>query len=153
MKLKLFAFAAVAFGVAMALQPASADGILRKHHNLPPCEPGFQYVEETVIQEVTRAVCKMVPETKKKWVYSTIDAPYCVQDSHHGADCHCAGPYCRKLLVKRQVDEPCPGMKCVTELIVEKVPVTIFRKVPCTDAPKSEAINVKPMPVIDPKKK
>jgi hypothetical protein len=147
MKLKLFAFAALTFGVALVLQPVNADGLLKKHHNLPPCEPGYKYVEEVVMQDVTRAVCKMVQETKKKWVYSTIDAPYCVQDSHHGTDCHCAGPYCRKLLVKRQIDEPCLGTKCVTELIVEKVPVTILRKVPCTDAPPPEQLNVKPLPV------
>jgi hypothetical protein len=154
MKYKVLAFALLAFGFAIALKPASADGILKNHHNKPYCEPGYQLVEEVVIQEVTRAVCKMVPETKKKWVYSTIDAPYCVLDSHGNHHCpQCAGPYCRKLLVKRQIDEPCETLKCVTELIVEKVPVTIYRKVPCaTDAPKAELIP-RPLPQVNPNKK
>ena len=157
MKTKMFAFAALALSFVAILQPASADGILKKHHGRPNCEPGYQIVEEVVIQEVTRAVCKMVPETKKKWVYSTIDAPYCIQECSHGhghANCpHCSGPYCRKLLVKRQIDEPCETMKCVTELIVEKVPVTIYRKVPCgTETQRPEVLNAKPMPS-DPGKK
>ncbi len=152
MKRKLLAFAIVAFDFALVLQSASADGILRNHNHLPPCEPGFQYVEEIVMQDVTRAVCKMVAETKKKWVYSTIDAPYCVQDSHHGGCEHCAGPYCRKLLVKRQVDEPCQTMKCVTELIVEKVPVRVYRKVPCA-APKSDSIDAQAIPMFGSNKK
>jgi hypothetical protein len=127
----LLAFAAIAFAATLALQPASADGILKKHHGRPECEPGFKIVEEIVIQEVTRAVCKMVPETKKKWVYSWVDDPFCIRDTRHGECPNCSGPYCRKLLVKRQIDEPCQTLKCVTELITERIPVTVYRKLPC----------------------
>jgi hypothetical protein len=100
-------------------------------------------VEETVMQDVTRTVCKMVPETKKKWVYDWINDPFCVQNTRHGHCPNCDGPYCRKKLVKMQIDEPCPTMKCVTETIVERVPVKVYRKVPCA-AP--EAIPTKPEP-------
>lgn len=130
MKKNLLAMAAVLVGLALALQPVSADGILQRHHARPACEPGFQLIEETVMQDVTRTVCKMVPETKKKWVYDWVSDPFCILDSKHGQCPNCAGPYCRKQLVKRQVDVPCPTMKCVTETITERVPVTVYRKVP-----------------------
>jgi hypothetical protein len=132
MKRILCAFAILAFAMIVVSAPASADGILKKHHGRPACEPGFKIVEEVVIQEVTRALCKFVPETKKKWVYTWVDDPFCIQDRRHPHDCpHCAGPYCRKLLVKRQIDEPCQTLKCVTELITERIPVKVYRKVPC----------------------
>lgn len=141
MKGYLLTFAAFAAGLGFLLPSAHADGILKKHHHAKPyCEPGFKLVEEVVMQEVTRTVCKMVPETKKKWVYSQIDDPFCIRDSKHGQCPNCAGPFCRKLLVKTQVEVPCPGFKCVTETITEVVPVTVYRKVPCADAP------VPPMP-------
>jgi len=149
MKHKLLAVAAMLVGIALAWQSASADGILKKHHNKPACEPGFQIIEEVVMQEVTRTVCKMVPETKKKWVYDWIDDPFCVQNTKHGNCPECSGPYCRKLLVKKQIDLPCPTMKCVTETIVERVPVTIYKKVPCA-TPTAEVIGIKP--AVAPKK-
>ena len=136
--------AAVLLGIGCVVPSAGAQGILKSHsHSKPVCEPGFKIVEETVIQEVTRTVCKMVPETKKHWVYSTIDDPFCVRDSKHGQCPNCAGPYCRKLLVKTQIDLPCPTLKCVTETIIERVPVTVYRKVPCAIVP--ETIPVLPL--------
>lgn len=139
-------FGTLAFGMLLVSVPASADGILKKHHGRPECEPGYRIVEEVVMQEVTRAVCKMVPETKKKWVYSWVDDPFCIQDRHHPHDCpNCTGPFCRKLLVKRQIDEPCQTLKCVTELITERVPVTVYRKVPC-DSARPEVLPVMPTP-------
>src|SRR5690349_4059544 len=45
MKTWLLAFALAAFGFALSLQPASADGILKNHHTKPYCEPGYQLVE------------------------------------------------------------------------------------------------------------
>lgn len=142
---KLIAYAALMFGVGLTLQAANADGLLKKHHHAKPaCEPGYKIVEETVIQEVKRMVCKMVPETKKKWVYSWIDDPFCVQNTKHGQCPQCSGPYCRRQLVKTQIDEPCPTMKCVTETITERVPVTVYRKAPC--APVVENLPVQPMP-------
>ncbi len=135
MKMKLLAMAAVMVGVVLVLQPVSADGILKRHHAKPACEPGYQLIEETVLQDVTRTVCKMVPETKKKWVYDWVSDPFCIPDSKHGQCPNCSGPYCRKQLVKRQVDVPCPTMKCVTETITERVPVVVYRKVPIAAAP------------------
>src|SRR4029077_17506101 len=106
MKLKVFAAAALLLGVGLAWQTASADGVLTKHHSTPPvCEPGFKIVEEIVMQDVTRTVCKQVCVPKKKWVYSQIDDPFCIRDSKHGTCANCSGPYCRKLLVKTQVDD------------------------------------------------
>jgi hypothetical protein len=141
MKSRIFAFAVIASALSVLGQDADADGILKRHpghHSAPPtCEPGFKIVEEIVMQDVVRQVCKTVPEFKKKWVYSFIDDPFCIQDSHHGhhGKCQqCDGPFCRKQLVKREVLEPCPTMKCVIETIVERVPVKVYRKVPC-DAP------------------
>jgi hypothetical protein len=133
MKAKYLGLAALLFGAGLA----SADGILPRHHSSTPpvCEPGYKIVEETVMQDCVRLVCKQVCEPKKKWVYQQIDDPFCIRDSHHGhGSCeNCAGPKCRKLLVKVQVDD---GMttKCVVETIVDKVPVKVYRKVPC-DAP------------------
>jgi hypothetical protein len=146
MKLRLIALCLTGLACAIAWQSASGQHLLKHHHAPPACEPGFKIVEEVVMQDVERFVCKMVPETKKKWVYSMIDDPFCVQNTRHGDCPECSGPYCRKLLVKRLVDEPCPGMKCITEKIVERVPVTVYRKVPC-DAPKVENIPVQPKPL------
>ncbi len=159
MKRLLFAIAVFAFGVGLILQPATANPFLKGHHFRAPveCEPGFKLVEETVIENVERVVCKMVPEFKKKWVYSWVADPFCIPDSKHGQCPNCSGPYCRKQLVKREVLEPCPNMKCVTETIVEQVAVKVYRKVPCdslppatiqpgTPAPKIEVIPVRPLP-------
>lgn len=149
MKSKLIASLALFLGVVLTLPSASADGILKKFHIKPVCEPGYKLVEEIEYQDVVKTVCKMVPDTKKKWVYSMIDDPFCVQNSKHGHCPECSGPYCRKLLVKTQIDEPCGTMKCVTETIVERVAVKVYRKVPCDTpgvTPAPEVLGVKPAP-------
>src|SRR5687768_16690219 len=97
--------------LAMALPAALAAGPPATH--LPPCEPGYQWVEETCFKEVEREVCKLVPEMKKvrKIVYATKENPFCLRRSglkalHRGhdacgeGDCagaclKCKGPYCR----------------------------------------------------------
>jgi hypothetical protein len=144
MKLRLTAFAAVLFAAVAALQPAGADGIMPKHHAAPPpCEPGFKMVAETVMQPVTRTVCRRIDEPKKKWVYDWIDDPFCIPDHKHG--CPTCKQFCRKLLVKRQIELPCTNPKCVTELVTEMVPVTVYKKVPCdTPAPPVEKIPAMP---------
>jgi hypothetical protein len=132
MQLRLTAFAAILVAAVCVLQPVGAEGILKKHHVGPPaCEPGYKIVEETVMQEVTRTVCRPIEEPKKKWVYDWIDDPFCIQDHKHGECPNCKGPYCRKLLVKRQIELPCLVTKCVTETITERVPVIVYKKVPC----------------------
>ena len=153
MKPRLFALMLAAFASAVAWQSAAGQHPLHKQHGPPACEPGFKMVEEVVLQDVVRHVCKHVTDYKKKWVYSTIDDPFCVPDHKHGTCEQCAGPYCRKLLVKREVADLChPFTKCVTVAIVVKVAVTVYRKVPCdtpeiTPGAPIELIPVKPMPV------
>src|SRR5438876_906174 len=124
MKTRILACMAGLFAIGISWQAIAADGI-HKHHQQsgpPTCEPGYQLIAETVYHDVPRTVCKMVPEVKKKWVYSCIEEPFCILDSKHGhghgKHCHCpdcAGPHCRNLLVKKQIEEPCPTLKCVTE--------------------------------------
>ncbi len=104
----------------------------------PPCEPGFRIVEEIHYQEVCHDVCKIVPEVKKKWVYSWKDDPFCLhQGSHkscsaegcpHGS---CLGPFPRKQLVKKEVIDKVVS-KCVVVKVVELVLYKVYRKVPCT---------------------
>jgi hypothetical protein len=163
MKSRLLPMLLMGLVLVLTLQSSAAHEPLHARRGaVPACEPGFQMVEETTYQNVERIVCKMVPEVKKKSVYDWIDDPFCILDSHHGGCPNCAGPFCRKKLVKKQVDVPCPTMKCVTEKIVEQVPCVIYKKVPCSatipaphparfQAP-SQSIEVIPMPA-DPKKK
>ena len=161
MKTKLLACLLVAFATAVTFQASFADGLLKHQHRTPPvCEPGYKIVEEVVYQDVVKYVCKQVQEYKKKWVYSTIDEPYCTQGCGvHGNCDNWKGPYCRQLLVKREILLPCPTTKCVTEAVVERVPVVVYTKVPCAPgevAPpaymppangKSEVLQAKPLPV------
>jgi len=110
----------------------------------PPCEPGYQWVEEVRYKEVVRYVCKMVPEVKKvkKIVYTPKEEPFCVRRAtlfggHKQADCgectRCKGPYKGTILVKTEITCEEPTTKCVTEKVVEKVPYVVRRKVPCCD--------------------
>ncbi len=116
----------------------------------PACEPGYTLVEETCYKEVVRKVCRVVPEVKKvsKWVYETRDEHYCLPTCP-GLLCHrthekpcdgcppgtahpgCGKPACRRVLVKKEVTIDCPGYKRVVEDVVERVPYTVWRKVPC----------------------
>lgn len=137
------------FGLAWMALTAAVVGALSTSRasgpDAPPaaCEPGFKWVQVTEYREVCRDVCKIVPDVKetKKWVYSQIDDPFCIKRSGRGcADGACAnecasceGPYCRKQLVKKLVICKEPTTKCVVEKIMEKVPCTVYRKVPCDE--------------------
>jgi hypothetical protein len=102
----------------------------------PPgyCEPGYQWVPETVYREVECPVCKVVPNMRKKWVYCSKPDYFCVPALHgackDGACAACSGPYRRELLLKKQIEYQC-GTKCVVEMVQEKVPYTVWKKVPC----------------------
>lgn len=125
--------------LAFTLQHCPASG---PRPGLPPCEPGYQWVEVTTYKEVAHYACKIVPDIKKKWVYKTIDDPFCIPCGlDHGCCCSssccpnmpcgtCQGPFPRKLLVKWEIEKPCPKNKCVVEKTVEKIPCTEYRKVP-----------------------
>jgi hypothetical protein len=149
MKIRIMSLLLATLAMSAVWQSADGQHLLKHRPAGPPaCEPGFKIVEEVVVQDVVRHVCKYVTEYKKKWVYSTIDDPFCVQHGKHGSCEKCAGPFCRKLLVKREVDDlQFPATKCVTEAIVEKVAVTVYRKVPCDTPNHIEMIPVKPTPI------
>lgn len=163
------------FGLTMAfisgmlvamLQTSLASGHGHKSAPPGPCEPGYEWVEVTVYQEVVRDVCKIVPDIKKttKWVYSTVADPFCIQKSPHkpghlshllhGHKCDghceggcptCQGPYCRQQLVKKQVVCEEPTTKCIVEKVVERIPCTTWQKVPC-----GTVIPTMPTPVMPP---
>lgn len=113
----------------------------------PVCEPGYTLVEEVCYKDVVTKVCKMVPETKKnrKTVYDCKVEEYCVPKCPSlfayfrkgcANDCaDCEPPRYRRILVKKEVVEECLGWKCVVEEVVERVPYTVYRKVPCAPAP------------------
>src|SRR4051794_23086053 len=138
---------ALGLGAALAWQAARADDVQQvRHHGAPACPPGCQVVAETCYKDVSRDVCKVVPDTikVKKWVYSCVDDPFCIPNSgkkhggllhHHDCDegCpRCEGPYCRTQLVKREVvvKEICTT-KCVVEKVVERVAYTVYHTQPC----------------------
>jgi hypothetical protein len=140
------ALAFLALAALLARHAARADDVRQVRHHAPACPPGCQVVEETCFREVARDVCKVVPDVVKvkKWVYSCVDEPFCVPGagkSPHGLLHHdkcdatcptCTGPYCRKLLVKREVVvKEIPTTKCVVEKVVERVPYTVYHVQPC----------------------
>lgn len=47
----------------------------------------------------------------------------------------CGKPRVKKILMKKIITEECPTFKCVVECYVEKVPVKVYRKVPCCQGP------------------
>ncbi len=163
MKIRILATLLVAGAMAAVWQSAEAQHAHKLFHSRPAkCDPGHQIVEEIIEQDVERVVCRMVPDPKKKWVYDWIYDPFCIQSSKHGECPNCAGPFCRKQLVKKQIDDPHPHFKCVTERIVERVQVKVYRMVPCTELPpgtvtpstappKVETIPTRPLPVGGPK--
>ena len=142
---RILACFSLAVAFAFAWQPVDGQHLHPHHRGRPLCEPCFKVVEEIEYRDIERFVCKTVHETKKKWVYDWINDPFCIHDKRHGDCPQCYGPYCRKQLVKFLIEEPCPVTKCVTERIVERVPVVVYRKVPCTT--NIETIPIKPTPV------
>src|SRR4051794_29291124 len=114
------------------------------------CEPGYQVIQETIYQAVVKKVCLPAPGTKvvKKWVYAEVDDDFCLRKPaglfHHGHHCkgdcggkcpecvQCSKVFCRKQLVKREVIvSECPQDKCIVSTVVEQVPCTVYRKIPC----------------------
>lgn len=107
------------------------------------CEPGFQYIPVTEYREVSHACCKQVPIIRKKWVYSSKSDYFCVPkfpacscDKQAGCpsspECgSCNGPFCRQQLIKKRVEYQC-GTKCEVEIVKDKVPCVVWRKVPCS---------------------
>ncbi len=109
----------------------------------PPCEPGYRYVQETGYREVDHPFCKVVPIKRTKWIYTSRPDYFCIPACpltglfHHGDGCcanepcpACEGPNCRQKLFKKKVEWEC-GTRCVVEVIKEKVPCPVWRKVPC----------------------
>ena len=140
-------FAAVlALGLAASAARAGAPKPPQPAASAP--KPSPSATAEPACHEVVRYVCKIVPNIRARWVYECIDDPFCIQVSpkghgcghgcghqgcgHHGCgrkSCdstipNCEGPYCRKQLVKRLIEEEC-GTRCVIEKIVEKVPIAV----------------------------
>jgi hypothetical protein len=105
-------------------------------------EPGCQYVREIEYREVEHAICKVVPIKRTKWVYCSKPDYFCLpacpllnhcreKDCDPGCTCQtCKGPYCRQALLKKKVEYEC-GTRCEVEVVKEKVPCTVWRKVPC----------------------
>lgn len=86
------------------------------------------------MKEQPRFCCEVVPKTKKKWVYETVDDGFCIPHSPlHQSGCDKV-PHCRsctrKLLVKKQI-EVCDGYKCESKKTMEAVPCKVYRIVPC----------------------
>jgi hypothetical protein len=163
---KLPALAAALLGLGLccysaysqsAPQPQSLpqpQGVVQVHHRAQACEPGYKIVEEIVYKDVIKTCCQRVPNEQFKWVYTCVDDPICIKC----VDCkHC--PTCnlihRKVLVKKLVPNECADCtKCQPFTFVEKVAVTVCRKVPCDTsvappvaAPTAvETIPTKPLP-------
>lgn len=107
----------------------------------PYCEPGFEYVQVVEYQEHDHPVCKIVPNKRSKWLYSSKPDYFCLPGCplhvrHDECGCDvleycptCKGPYCRCQLLKKKVEWTC-GTKCVVEVVKEKVPCVVWRKVP-----------------------
>jgi hypothetical protein len=113
------------------------------------CEPGYTYVPETHYREVVHKVCKPCPEVvkKKKWCYSCKTEDFCVTRHPCAKGCHgtcpdgqcdrgvrCSRPMTKNLLVKREVETECQEIRCKIETVVERIPCTVWRKVPCPPA-------------------
>jgi hypothetical protein len=109
---------------------------------IPACEPGYRIVEEVCYKEVIHKVCRLVPDVKKvtKPVFEVKCIPYC-QKKWPGSGCQdCCGkgpcPTCgkvrtRKVLMKKFVTCEEPITRCEVECVVERIPYTVYRKVPC----------------------
>ena len=81
MKTRILTCLLTALALGIAWQSADGQFVHRNLQGPPPCEPGFRIVEEIVMQDVERYVCKMVPVVPKKWVYDWVDDPFCILDS------------------------------------------------------------------------
>ncbi|MBI3860555.1 MAG: hypothetical protein HY290_01520 [Planctomycetia bacterium] len=123
-----------------------------------PCpggDEGYTMVEKTCYREVVvRSHCRLVPEIKsvKKTVYSYKDVAFCrpncpnpvrrCGDAEICTECECCPRY-RRVLVKREVVEKKEGFKCVVEEEKERVPYTVYERVPCAAAPAARNTNLR----------
>lgn len=121
----------------------------------PPCEPGFQVVEEirykavpcnkhVVAVQDTKKVTKAVYDVKcVDYAYKKCAFGYefgCCSSCDGGGnpDCvKCGKPRTRKILLKKFVTEECPTTKCEVQYDYEQVPYTVYRKVPIGAVPGS----------------
>jgi len=108
----------------------------------PTCEPGYQIVEEVCYKEVVHCVCKVVPDIKKvtKPVHDCKAVEFCqlkcpgfhCKHGCDGAPCpDCGKVRTRTVLLKKFVTVEEPTCKCVVEKVIERVPYTVYHKVPC----------------------
>lgn len=140
-------------GMRLALRALGAEEVYTEKPAY--CEPGFQLIEETGYREVERRVCKEVPIKRTKWVYSARPDYFCLPRwPCSGHDCseecsNCKGLYCRKQLVKKRVEYEC-GTQCVVEVVKDRVPCAVWRKVPCEPAKPVALPTATPMPADSP---
>src|SRR5262249_38135733 len=72
----------------------------------------------------------------------------CQSDCCDGCPCgRCGHPRTKRILMKKIITEEKPTTKCVVEEIVELVPVKIYHKVPCEEAP---CLQAAPPPILAP---
>ncbi|MGV3605432.1 MAG: hypothetical protein ACO1RA_03420 [Planctomycetaceae bacterium] len=110
-------------------------GPLHHHRQCSKC----QVVEEIVYQDVVVQRCKLVPDNKpiKKTVYEIKEVPVCQKKlpCFLGCDdcpeCECCARTKRVLIKKEIVCGEKEGTKCVTEEVIERVPVKVQRVIPC----------------------
>jgi hypothetical protein len=115
------------------------------------CDDGCTVVEEICYKDVVvRSHCRLVPDTKtvKKTVYSYKTVAFCKPgcpnllrrcgDAEACTECECCPRY-KRVLVKREIVEKKEGFKCVVEEEKERVPYTVYRRVPCAQAPAAPA--------------
>ncbi len=149
----------LALGLGWLLLHGASSASDHPSTRVPLCPPGHTLVEETIIKEVVRTTCKYVTETKKvrKTIYECKEEPFCLPKCSHcallGHKSHCGdcGPCealrMRRVLIKREVVEEVPVCRCVIETVVDKVPVKVYRPVPCAPAQPS-MMPVTPPPAI-----
>lgn len=117
----------------------SANDMLGPHHHHRGCNK-CQVVEEIVYQDVVVQRCRMVPDNKpiKKTVYEVKEVPYCQkklpgfgQCEDCCRECECCARTKKVLIKKEIICGEKEGTKCVTEDVIERVPVKVQRVIPC----------------------
>jgi hypothetical protein len=105
----------------------------------PPPGPDYRMVQKVEYKEIEHRYCKMVPDKRRKWIYSTKPDYYChppcplhwpwqhKEECGDGQACKgCRGPFTRPQLMKREIEWEC-GKICKIEVVKEKVPVLVWR--------------------------
>ncbi len=129
------------------------------HHHHGQCSK-CQVVEEIVYQDVVVQRCKIVPDNKpiKKTVYEIKEVPVCQKKlpcfghCDDCPECECCARTKRVLIKKEIVCGEKEGTKCVTEDVIERVPVRVQRVIPCqscqSNCPACQAARL-PQPIAD----